>query len=163
MKTTQKYLEQVREKLGGATDYKIAQVLELSRQSVSDYMRGIRHADAYACTKIAITLGLDPLEIIAKVEAESAHTEKKREFWKTFRSSGNRAILELVLCATLAFSGHALVDGGNSVRAVFRRWKGSHNGGLRYAEGENLWNRLSRHVNRRAVERGPDRRHLTLN
>jgi len=162
MTQTQQLIEEVRAKLGGATDYKIAQALDLHTKYLTDYKQG-RHADSYACARIAGILGRDPLELIARVEAESAGSEKKREFWKTFRSSGNRAILEFLLCATLVFSGHALVDGGNSVKAVFRRWKGSHNGGLRYNDTENLWNRLSRHTNRRVVDRGTDRRQLTIN
>lgn len=126
MTETQQLIEQVREKLGGVTDYKIAQALDLHTTYVSRYVSGDA-ADAYACARIAEILGKDPLEVIAQVEAKAARTEKKREFWRSFRSSGNRAILEFLLCATLVFSGHALVDGANSVRAVFRRWKGSHN------------------------------------
>jgi transcriptional regulator with XRE-family HTH domain len=162
MNETQKLIEEVRKKLGGATDYKIAQVLDLPKQRLSDFTRGLRSADSYACAKMAEALERDPLELIARVEAESATTEKKREFWKTFRSSGNRAILEFLLCATLLFSGVAHQAGGE-VKAFFRRWKTSHNGGLRYIGTDNLWNRVRKGGNRRAVERGEDRRYLTIN
>ncbi len=112
MTKTQQYFEQVREKLGGATDYKVAQVLDIPRQTASEYVRGNREADTYACTRIAMVLEVDPLEVIAKVEAEAARTPKKREFWKSFRSSGSRVILGLLLCGMLAFSALAPRVGG---------------------------------------------------
>ena len=120
MTKTQQYFEQVREKLGGATDYKVAQALDISKQNVSEYVRGIREADTYACTRIAMVLEVDPLEVIAQVEAEAARTAKKREFWKSFRSSGSRVILGLLLCATMAFSALGPLVGGNARGGFFR-------------------------------------------
>lgn len=112
MTKTQQYFEQVREKLGGATDYKIAQVLDIPRGIMSYYVSGKREADTYACAKIAEMLEIDPLEVIAQVEAEAARTTKKREFWKSFRSSGSRVILGLLLCGMLAFSALGQLAGG---------------------------------------------------
>lgn len=120
MTKTQEFFQKVREKLEGATDYRIAQVLDISTQNISEYVRGIREADTYACTRIAMVLEVDPLEVIAQVEAEAARTEKKREFWKSFRSSGSRAILGLLLCATLAFSALVPWAGGNAKGGFFR-------------------------------------------
>lgn len=120
MTKTQQYFEQVREKLENATDYKIAKVLDISTQNVSEYVRGIREADTYGCTKIAMVLGIDPLEVIAEVEAKAARTAKKREFWKSFRSSASRAILGLLLFGMLTISGVGQWA-GNSVRGGFLR------------------------------------------
>lgn len=123
MTKTQEYFELVRVKLEAASDYRIAQVLEISTQNVSEYVRGIREADTYACTRIAMVLELDPLEVIAQVEAEAARTEKKRDFWRSFRSSGSRAISGLLLCAMLGFSALAPQVGGGA-KALFSRGRG---------------------------------------
>ncbi|MBT9540272.1 hypothetical protein [Thiobacillus sp.] len=85
MTQTQQLIEQVRQKLNGATDYKIAQALDLQQEYVRRYVKGDA-ADAYACAKIAEILERDPLEVIAQVEAEAARTEKKRQYWRSFFS-----------------------------------------------------------------------------
>lgn len=121
MTKTQQYFEQVREKLGDATDYKIAQVLDVSKQNVSEYVRGIREADTYACTKIAMVLEVDPLEVIAQVEAEAARTEKKRAFWQSFFSGLKRTAHVFALCGMFAFSTLGHVDGGAAKGPFSRR------------------------------------------
>ncbi len=45
---------------------------------------GRENPDAYDCARIAEILDLDPLEVIAQVEAEAARTEKKRQYWRSF-------------------------------------------------------------------------------
>lgn len=112
MSQTQQLIEEVRRKLDGATDYKIAQVLDLPRQRLSDFVKGDREADTYACAKIAEILDRDPLEVIAQVEAEAARTEKKREYWRSFFSGLKRRAHVVALCVTLGFSAAGHWDGG---------------------------------------------------
>jgi len=110
MTETQQLIEQVREKLGGVTDYKIAQALDLHQEYVSRYVSGDA-ADAYACAKIAEILSRDPLEVIAQVEAEAARTEKKRQYWRSFFSGSKRTHLGAALLLTSAFFGQGLEGG----------------------------------------------------
>lgn len=119
MTETQQLLEQVRVKLGGATDYKIAQALDLHTKYLTDYKQG-RPADAYACAKIAEILDRDPLEIIAQVEAEAARSEKKREYWRSFFSGLKRKAHVVALCVTLGFSAIGHWDGGTARGGFFR-------------------------------------------
>lgn len=105
MTETQQLIEQVRTKMEGATDYKIAQVLDIPRNVMHYYVAGERAADAYACAKIAEMMERDPLEVIAQVEAEAARTEKKRQYWRSFFSGLKRAPHVVAWCAILAFSG----------------------------------------------------------
>jgi predicted transcriptional regulator len=105
MTETQQLIEQVRVKLDGATDYKIAQVLDLPRNIVSYYVHGEREADAYACARVAEILERDPLEIIAQVEAEAARTEKKRQYWRSFFSGMKRKAHVVALSVTCGFLG----------------------------------------------------------
>jgi len=102
---TQALLEAAREKLGGVTDYKLAQVMELPRARLSDYHHGRRNADAYACARLALILERDPLEVIAEVEADSAKSPARREFWAGFPSGLRRTAIYLALVAPGLFSG----------------------------------------------------------
>jgi len=130
MTQTQELIEQVRKKLDGATDYKIAQALDIPRQYVSRYMSGDA-ADSYTCARIAEVLERDPLEVIAQVEAEAARTEKKRQYWRSFFSGLKRAPHVAAWCAMLAFSGLGLPGGAEAAST-------SHNGGLRHSRFTNL-------------------------
>ena len=114
MTETQQLIEQVRAKLDGATNYKIAQALDLPTQRLSDYVKGDREADTYACAKIAEVLGRDTLEIIAQVEAEAARTEKKREFWRSFPSGAKRTALGVALLLTSGFFGQGSEGGAGT-------------------------------------------------
>lgn len=126
---------------GCKTDYKLAQVLEIPTQRLSDYRSGKRMPDAYACTRIAQVLKRDPLEIIAIVEAGSAKNEAQRAFWRSFKFCGTRNSLGLLLFGMLAFFG----AGFSSGNAEAGTGVGSHNGGLRKNQ--------RRRWERRAVER----------
>jgi len=119
MTETQQLLEQVRVKLGGATDYKIAQALDLHTKYLTDYKQG-RPADTYACAKIAEILDRDPLEVIAQVEAEAARSEKKREYWRSFFSGLKRKAHVVALCVTLGFSGLGHWHGGTAKGGFLR-------------------------------------------
>jgi len=121
MSQTQQLIEQVRVKLDGATDYKIAQVLDIPRQTASELIRGNRSADPYTCAKIAEILERDPLEVIAQVEAEAARTEKKRAFWQSFFSGLKRTAHVFALCGMFAFSTLGHVDGGAAKGPFSRR------------------------------------------
>lgn len=121
MSQTQQLIEQVRVKLDGATDYKIAQVLDLPTQRISNYVKGKQAADTYACAKIAEALNRDPLEIIAQVEAEAARTEKKRAFWRSFFSGLKRTAHVFALCGMFIFSTLGHVDGGAAKGPFSRR------------------------------------------
>ncbi|MDP2031455.1 MAG: helix-turn-helix transcriptional regulator [Thiobacillus sp.] len=111
---TQALLEETREKLGGVTDYKLAKKMQLPRQRVSNYKNGERQADNYACLRIAEILERDPLEIIAEVEAETAKTQERRDYWSNFRGIGRTATLGLLLYGILGFSGGVLPGGAEA-------------------------------------------------
>lgn len=106
MTKTQELAEAARVKLGGVTDYSLAKTLEIPRARISEYVRGEQNADTYACVRLAMVLGRDPLEVIAEVEAQTARTPTKRDFWSRFPSGLRRTALGVVLSAT--YFGSAL-------------------------------------------------------
>lgn len=127
MRKTAELLEEVRAILGGVTDYKLAQKLEIDRKTISRFLKGIQNADTYAAARIALVLGRDPLEVIAEIESEAASTETKRSFWKSFRSGLAHTTFGGVLLLTGSFSapgqtGMANADSGagsNPVRIMY--------------------------------------------
>jgi len=123
MTKTQELLEAVRVAMDGATDYAIAKALKLHRPRVHDYRTGKRHADAYAATQMALALKRDPLEVIAEVEAESASSAEKREFWKSFGSGLRQALFG----GALLLTGSSFGPGQTGAASE----PGSHNGRLR--------------------------------
>lgn len=123
MTKTQELIEQVREKNGGATNYRLAKLMKLARPRVHEYTRGEAQADTYAATQIALQLGRDPLEVIAEIESEAATTKEKRDFWKSFNSGLTQAL----------FGGALLLTGGSFGlgQTGVTLEPGSHNGRLR--------------------------------
>ena len=120
---TQALVEDARKALGGVTDYRLGKVMEINNARISDYRHGRRHADAYACARLALILKRDPLELIAEVEADSAKTPERKEFWQGFPSGLRRKALGVALSAIGIFSAIG-PNAGNAEAAT-------HNVGLR--------------------------------
>jgi transcriptional regulator with XRE-family HTH domain len=96
------YLEAAQNVLKAPNDNKLGVALGLENNRVSDYKKGHRRPDEYACTRIAVALGVDPALVIADIALEWEKNEKKREFWLNFRSraaSLNAITVGLSLCA----------------------------------------------------------------
>lgn len=118
---TTELLDAVKAKTGATSDYKLAQVLDISKQKVSDLRAGRNKPDAYECAKIAEVLERDPLEVIAQVEAEAARSEKKREYWRSLFSGLKRTAHVFALCGMLAISGLGPWHGGTAKGGFLRR------------------------------------------
>lgn len=120
-------LDAAKSKTGAASDYKLAQVLDLPTQRISDYRAGSRTPDAYGCARIAEALGLDPLEVIARVEAEAAKSERARSYWRSFTGGVRRTmIVGGALWLTASFSGGAPTIGAAQAAEAI-----THNGRFR--------------------------------
>ena len=83
---SQQLIDEAMAATGARTHYQLAKTLGLTTPRISDYAKGKRKPDEYACTKIAIALGKDPAEVIAEVNLEWEKDEKRREFWRNFIS-----------------------------------------------------------------------------
>ena len=111
-------LDSCKTALNARSDYHLAQMLELHKARISEFRSGKGIPDVYACTRIAMALEKDPLEIIAMVEGGTAKSETQREFWRTFKFSGMRNSLGVLLCGTLGFSGLGLPGGWQTRRFI---------------------------------------------
>lgn len=64
------------------SDYRLAQILKLTRSAVSDYRTGKKHFGIETCEKVAELLGLDPLYVISCIQAERAQNAAQRRLWE---------------------------------------------------------------------------------
>jgi len=79
-------LDEVKLKLDVKTDYRLSKMLDITEQELSDYRKGKRVPDAYACFKFSEVLGKAPSVMIAQIQAENARSERKRLYFKRFFS-----------------------------------------------------------------------------
>src|SRR3569832_673008 len=81
MNTTREYLIEVKKKNNLSSDYALAKLLGTTRSAISFYMKGERIMDDTTCLKVAEALNLNPLEIIARANAERARTDEEAKQW----------------------------------------------------------------------------------
>lgn len=101
-------LEAVKAAKNVQTDYALAKVLDLPTQRISDYMKGERAPDEFACLQIAKALGESYEVITALVKMETEKDEGRRNAWREYYKSIG-GIAASVLCAlavvvTMVFS-----------------------------------------------------------
>lgn len=77
-----KVLDDAKAELGIDTDYKLAKYLELSNGYIAEWRRGKRVPDAYACMRLADALKIDPIQLLAQIEAETEKNEARRNYWR---------------------------------------------------------------------------------
>jgi len=61
------YLDKCKIALKITSDYGLAKALKTTTPRISDYYKGKRWPDAYACAQIALALKIDPLEVLVKL------------------------------------------------------------------------------------------------
>jgi anti-sigma-K factor RskA len=104
------YLDAVKAQLEIESDYALAKRMEVTRGQILAMRNGSRPIPLAVAFKVAITLQLDPAEVIADLEEQREKNPKRRDFWRSFLS---RAALVIVTVAcTLALSFSAISEGG---------------------------------------------------
>lgn len=107
MRTSLQYLEAVRTRCGLTSDYQLAKLLELTPQQISRYRRLGDVLSDYTAVKVARLLELEPLEVIAQINAERAARAKRTEeqrFWeKLAKTAAGVAAVVLVAVSGLAY------------------------------------------------------------
>jgi len=77
-----KVLDDAKAELGIDSDYKLAKYLEISNGYIAEWRRGKRIPDAYACMRLADALKIDPIQLLAQIEAETEKNEARRNYWR---------------------------------------------------------------------------------
>lgn len=81
MKTTLEFLEAIRAKLGGISDYAIAKELGVTRAAVSKYRNGLSGFDDETAVKVARVLDIDPAAVVTAAHAERSKNPELRQIW----------------------------------------------------------------------------------
>ena len=87
MKTIKEILDETKKAQGVESDYALAKLLGLPTQRISDYYKGHRVPDEFACLRIAEALGKDYAEISAAVRIEAEKDENRKEAWRRYYKS----------------------------------------------------------------------------
>lgn len=81
MLSTVELLDLARHRQGDVTDYRIAKLLGISTQNVSNYRTGRAMPINRVAMRLAELAGVDPLQAVAAVNLERSTTPEDRELW----------------------------------------------------------------------------------
>lgn len=91
METTNGLLDQVKERHGLPSDYKLGMVLGLSKNAVGQYRKGVSRPDDAVAIRIANLLDLEPAYVVACMHAERAKQPELKSLWITMASRFQRS------------------------------------------------------------------------
>lgn len=142
-------IEKVKTKAELKSDYALAKTLNLTTARVSEWRTGKRTPDNYSLTRMALILGIEPIEIIAEIEAETEKNEQKRTFWRNFRSRSGKATVIVLALSFTAFWSNVPLIGNATASNKFTDYP--------------IMRSLRRLFTRRKTPRTTDRRQLIIN
>lgn len=102
-----KVLDEAKEKLGVGSDYGLAKKLGIPNPRISEYRSGKATPDAYACARLADALGVDPLALLAQVEAATEKNEARRNYWRALCERVGVAVLSVFIVTVTLIPGQA--------------------------------------------------------
>lgn len=118
--TPNEYLDATKARLNLSSDYALAKALDIANGSLSGIKSGHRHIPLDVAFKIAITLEIDPAQVVADLEQQREKNAKRRGFWQSFTSRA--ACIVALICCTLALSLSGISGNGQAARGgAFRR------------------------------------------
>jgi len=83
MKSTIEYLDEAKNRLEIDSDNKIAALIGIKREGISNYRSGRSRMDDYVAARIAEILNISKIEVIGTANYEREKNERKKEYWKT--------------------------------------------------------------------------------
>jgi len=105
---TKSYIDRLRDLTPTGSNYAVAQLLETTDGAIAHYVHGRRQPDLATCVRIAELLGVDPLQVIADVQAERETDEVKRARWRELsRKRGRWAAMLLIGCVSCLWPSDA--------------------------------------------------------
>lgn len=128
MNKTCEYIAKIKKHCGVKSDYAVAHLLGVGRSSMSHYKKGVSMFDDYTAAKAAELLNIDPLTVIADINADRAKRDGERKFWQNIaKRAPNIAagVAGLSLCLIVGVSAPtssqaALTDNGPSIH--YAKW-----------------------------------------
>jgi plasmid maintenance system antidote protein VapI len=96
-----KWIVEVKEKLNLPSDYRAAELIGITRQSVSKHKRNeAKTLKDEQCIKVADLLGISPEIVIADQHLEAAKTPEEKAVWQNFLKLSGSAAASILGIAT---------------------------------------------------------------
>ncbi len=83
MNKSTEYIDRLKVTYNGASDYKVAQLLDVSHTVVRYWRNGRSSMGVKAAVKCAELLGIDPKTIVLEVHQERSKSPEEKEFWSS--------------------------------------------------------------------------------
>lgn len=90
-------IEKAKEATGSRSYYELSHKLDISETNLSRYRLGKVAPDFYACTKLAVTIGMDPAQLMAEFQMQQEKNETRRAFYRDFLSRARKATVVGIL------------------------------------------------------------------
>ena len=121
MKTTIEFLDELKARNGGASDYSIAKILGITHQMVSKYRLGKDCLGDSTAIRVAELLEIEPAIIIASVHAERAKSDQEKAVWREIleKLGGVAAGVLLTIGAATLPAQQADASALNSAHSVY--------------------------------------------
>jgi plasmid maintenance system antidote protein VapI len=113
------YIEAAKARLNIESDYSVAKKLGVSPNHMTELKDGSRAIPLDMAFKLAITLEMDPAEVVADLEAQRAKNPQKRDFWTNFLARA--AMVAGIMLCTLALNFSGISGNGAATLGGFRR------------------------------------------
>lgn len=106
---TKKYLDILRERYDGCSDYRISQLLHVSKACVSRWSNGKVGLGDESAARLADLCGLDPVKVLTELHLEKAKSRATRQYYEeVLRRTGTA---QLVVLSTLFYYLAPMVTG----------------------------------------------------
>jgi len=106
--TPAEYLDAAKKAMSIESDGELARRLECPSGHVAEMRNGKRGVPLDVAYKLAITLKLDPAQVVADLEGQREKNEKRRAFWASFTSHARIAMLAAGLSCMLALNSFGI-------------------------------------------------------
>lgn len=117
--TPSEYLDAAKKRMAIESDYELAKRLEIPSGNLPPMRRGERNVPLDVAFKLAITLQLDPAEVVADLEQQREKNPSRKAFWSGFMSRAQH--LAVVVLCTLALSFSGIYGNGAATHGGFSR------------------------------------------
>lgn len=105
--TPREYLDAAKARLAVTSDYELAKKAGIPRQDIPGMRSGKRAIPLHLAYWLAITLELDPAQVVADLESQREKNEGRAEFWRSFALRARQVVLILACTLVSISSGGA--------------------------------------------------------
>lgn len=116
------YLDAAKAQLDIHSDYEIAKRFGVGNGAIAEMRKGTRAVPLDIAYKLAITLNLDPAEVVADLESQREKNPTRQAFWRSFIKHA-RTAAAMVLCMLALNFGASYGNGQAAHGGLFRRTK----------------------------------------